>query len=119
MTTRAADLEKSPFPRFKTPAYRYIRATDAIPTIDAVANVADPIVKVKLFNPTGIGTWYIAAYDPETRVAFGAAHLFEYEIGDFSMAELTEIRGLMGLPIERDLHWTPKPLSECGKAHGG
>jgi len=26
---------------------------------------------VKLFNPTGIGTWYLSELNPETNVAFG------------------------------------------------
>jgi hypothetical protein len=34
------------------------------------------------------------------------------ELGDFSLAELESARGPMGLPIERDLHWTPKTLKE-------
>ena len=25
---------------------------------------------VKLFNPTGLGTWYLSELDPETNVAF-------------------------------------------------
>jgi Protein of unknown function (DUF2958) len=112
-TTQSRDLECSPFQR--RPAYRYIRGTDRLPTPETVG--PDPLARVKLFNPTGTGTWYLAAYDPETRVAYGAAHLFDYEMGDISMNELTTFRGRFGLPIERDLHWTPRPLSECQAFH--
>jgi hypothetical protein len=62
---------------------------------------------VRLFNPTGIGTWWIAAYDPDTHIAWGVAELHERETGPFSMDELTEFRGRFGLSIERDLHYRP------------
>jgi len=94
-----------------TPAYWYIRLTDNLPRTDEAHEQQDPMVKVKLFNPTGIGTWWIAGYDPETGLAWGAAELFEREVGDFSMHELIAVRGLMGLPLERDLHWAPRMLS--------
>jgi Protein of unknown function (DUF2958) len=109
MTTK--DLERSTFQN--RPAYRYIRASDHLPTREPDR----PIAVVKLFNPTGVGTWYLTAYDPETRVASGSAHVHEYELGDFSMAELTAFRGRFGLPLERDLHWTPRPLSQCDELH--
>lgn len=107
----ATDLERSTFQN--KPAYRYLRTSDALPTLDASRETEDPMALVKLFNPTGAGTWYIAAYDPETRTAYGAAHLFEFELGDIYLPELVEFRGRFGLPIERDLHWTPRPLSQC------
>ncbi|KKK73645.1 hypothetical protein LCGC14_2891750 [marine sediment metagenome] len=37
---------------------------------------------------------------------------FEKEYGTFSMQELVEHRGQLGLPIERDIHWKPRPLKE-------
>ena len=97
----------------KRPCYRYIRESDKLPTIDATREVADPIAKVKLFDPTGSWTWFIAGYDPETRRAYGLVSGFEDECGDIDMSELVAIRGQFGLPIERDLYWEPRPLSEC------
>ena len=106
-----ADLEVSRFQ--KRPAYRYIRAADGLPATSAVN--ADSLALVKLFNPTGAGTWYLAGYDPQDRVAWGLADLgMEPEYGCIGMEELVEFRGRFGLPIERDLHWTPRPLRECG-----
>ena len=104
-----ADLEASTFQ--KRPCYRYIRESDKLPTIAATREVADPIAKVKLF--TGSWTWFIAGYDPETRRAYGLVSGFEDETGDIDMPELVNIRGQFGLPIERDLYWEPRPLSEC------
>lgn len=98
------DIEKSTFQN--KPAYRYIRASDHVPTVDG------KVALIKLFNPTGAGTWYIAEYDPKTRIAYGAAKIHEFEYGLFSMEELVNFRGRFGLPLERDLGWTPCPLLE-------
>ena len=98
------DLEVSTFQ--KRPAYRYIRASDHVPAENGT------MALVKLFDPTGAGTWYIAEYDPETRIAYGAAKIHEFEYGSFSMEELVNYRGRYGLPIERDLGWKPCPLGD-------
>ncbi len=105
------DLEASTFQ--KRPAYRYIRKADNVPAIGATREESDPLARIKLFNPTGSWTWYVVEYDPETRIVFGLVDGSEREAGDFSMAELVELRGQFGLPIERDLYWEPRPLSEC------
>lgn len=95
------------------PCYRYIRNADNLPTYDGLSGTYEEIVcRVKLFNPSGAGTWWIAAYDPDTCVAWGVAELFEREVGDFSMVELGELRGRFGLPIERDLYYKPKTVAE-------
>ena len=105
----SADLERSTFQN--KPAYRYLRASDGLPQLGT--STPDPIARVKLFNPTGAGSWYIAEYDPETRTAYGASSIYEFELGYISLQELVDFRGRFGLPIERDLHWEPRPLSEC------
>lgn len=99
------------------PAYRYIRKADRLPTYDqldeADGHTFDNILcKVRLFNPTGIGTWWIAAFDPDTEIAWGVAELHCREVGSFSMRELAEYRGQFGLPIERDLHFRPVTISD-------
>ena len=108
--TRGTDLEASTFQ--KRPCYRYIRKADKLPDL---RSEADPIIaRVKLFNPAGRWTWYIAEYDPETRTAYGLVVGECTETGYIDMAELVDFRGSpFGLPIERDLSFTPKPLSEC------
>ena len=93
------------------PAYRYLRVSDQLPHPDTLG--PDPVARVKLFNPGGAGTWWIAGYDPETQVGYGAAEIHEFELGSIDLAELVAFRGRFGLPIERDLHWTPRPLSQC------
>ena len=108
-----ADLEASTFQ--KRPCYRYIRTSDKLPTYDELADIGNKAVaKVKLFDPTGSWTWYVVAYDPKTRTAWGLVDGFEKEWGPFSMEELIAVRGRFGLPIERDLYWEPRPLSALG-----
>jgi len=68
---------------------------------------------VKLFNPAGIGTWYLSELDPERNVAFGLCCLHEKELGYVSIEELKDFRGRFGLGIERDKFFTPKTLEEC------
>ena len=59
-------------------------------------------VVVKLFNPTGIGTWYLTELNPYTNIAFGLAEIHEKEIGYVDIAELESLKLPMGLKIERD-----------------
>ena len=60
-------------------------------------------VVVKLFNPTGIGTWYISEMDPETEIMFGLCCVHDKELGNITLKELKELRTPpLGLGIERD-----------------
>lgn len=72
--------------------------------------------EVKLFNPTGVGTWYLSELDPETNVAFGLCEIHEKELGYVNLDELSEFKGQFGLGIERDKYFTPKTLEECKNA---
>jgi Protein of unknown function (DUF2958) len=100
---------------FTTPAYAYIRVSDKLPTTDAAYAEEDPLLLVRLFNPTGIGTWWLAGYDPSDGRAYGVAELFEREVGDFMMPELVALRGIFRLPIERTLGWEPRRMSDVMK----
>jgi len=105
------------------PAYQYIRKADKLPTYDQLSeadgHTFDNIVcRVRLFNPTGVGTWWIAAFDPETEIAWGVAEIECREVGSFSMQELVEFRGLFGLPIERDCHYRPMTIAAIVNGEG-
>ena len=75
---------------------------------------------VKLFNPSGIGTWFLSELNPNDNVAFGLC-CFEFEeLGYVSLEELKSLKTPFGLGIERDLHFksNKKTLDECRtKAH--
>jgi hypothetical protein len=59
----------------------------------------------------GSWTWWATEFDGEDTF-FGLVEGFEKELGYFSLSELENTKGPLGLPIERDLHWQPKPLDE-------
>lgn len=68
----------------------------------------DPLPVVKLFTPDAGATWLLTEIDPDApEIAFGLADLgmgFP-EIGRVSLVELSEVRGMLKLPIEQDLHF--------------
>lgn len=70
----------------------------------------DFVPVVKLFTPDAGATWLLTEIDPDDPdVAFGLCDLgvgFP-ELGNVSLAELAEVRGRLGLPVERDLHFRP------------
>jgi len=99
-----------------------------LPPLYATEYAKDPICHVKLFAPVGHWTWYLMEYDPARKVAFAFVVGHVNELGYVSIAELQSIKvrsGIIvngekvtfGLPIERDLYWTPKPLSQVRELH--
>ena len=86
----------------------------ALPTNDDTAHlgIEELTVQVKLFNPSGIGTWWLYSYDADTEIAYGYCDLGFPELGAVSLAELKAHRGAFGLGIERDRHFSPTPLRE-------
>lgn len=71
---------------------------------------------VKLFTPDGGATWLLSETEPDDPdIAFGLCDLglgFP-ELGSVRISVLMAHRGRLGLPIERDLHFTANaPLSE-------
>ena len=84
-----------------------------LPPLGSTSEQIDPIAVVKFFNPTGLGTWWAVEFDPDSGIFFGKADLGFPELGTFSLKELQSYKGPMGLGIERDIHFRPKPLSKC------
>ena len=63
---------------------------------------------VKLFTPDAGCTWLLVAIDPDDPdIAYGLCDLGLgcAEIGSVSIAEIKSVRGAVGLPPERDLHF--------------
>jgi len=78
-------------------------------------DVRDPIVICKFFNPCGQSTWWATEYNPKNKEFFGFVNLMGEEFaewGSFSMKELEEIILPFRLKIERDLYFTPQPISK-------
>jgi hypothetical protein len=64
---------------------------------------------VKLFTPDGNATWLLTELNPDIDLAFGLCDLGlgQPELGYVSLLELAAVRGPLGLPLERDLHFAP------------
>lgn len=67
------------------------------------------IAPVKFFTPDSNWTWFASEFDGDDTF-FGLVVGFEAELGYFSLKEMQTVRGPLGLPIERDLHYEPKTL---------
>ena len=74
--------------------------------------VRDPIIIAKYFTPDSCWSWYATEYDADQQLFFGLVHGLDFELGYFSLIELEEARGSLGLPVERDLHFDECRLSE-------
>ena len=83
-----------------------------IPALRTTEHEPDPTAHVKWFTPDSSWTWYVVEYDPGERICYGLVDGLEAELGYFSLAEIEHIRGPLGLPVERDLYWSPTPLSQ-------
>lgn len=85
-----------------------------IPKLYSQENAKDPVVYAKYFTPDSSWTWYVLEFDGKDTF-FGYVDGFEQELGYFGLSELESVKGPLGLEIERDLYWKPKPLSEVKK----
>ncbi|MDA7417114.1 DUF2958 domain-containing protein [Xenophilus arseniciresistens] len=68
----------------------------------------DPAPVVKLFTPDAGATWLLTQVDPdEPDHAFGLCDLGLGcpEMGWVSLAEVADLRGPLGLPVERDVYF--------------
>ncbi|KRR14919.1 transposase [Bradyrhizobium jicamae] len=81
--------------------------------VNALHPDADHPRVVKLFMPDGAATWHLTECDPDDPDRlFGLCDLglgFP-ELGYVSLAEITELRGKLGLPVERDEHFVADRL---------
>jgi hypothetical protein len=89
-----------------------------LPKLYSQEEVKDPVVHVKFFTPTSSWTWYATEYDSKTRIFYGWVVGLEKEFGEFSLDELESVKGPLGLGVERDIHFRPRPLSEVMKKEG-
>lgn len=88
------------------------------------ANSTDPDCILKFFTPDAQWTWYCTEGKKEKYLVGGKEEWTffgkvvsdmcpEGELGYTALSELMKVRGALGLPVERDMHWNPKPLSQC------
>lgn len=88
---------------------------EALPPLYSMDGMGmDAVAHVKFFGG-GRGTWYATEFDGEdTFFGYVVSPLGADcdELGYFSLSELMSVRfPPFGLPIERDMHFRPAPLS--------
>ncbi len=90
----------------------------------------DALAQVKFFTPDAGWTWYASEgssvdedgyYDTNKEKVdfyfFGLVVGHETEWGYFALSELEQVKGPLGLPIERDVDFEPKTLRELKAMH--
>ena len=83
-------------------------STDGVPAEEK--NLA-----VKFFTPDANWTWYVVEGEKQEDgdwLFFGLVDGFEKEWGYFTLNELKSVRGVFGLPVERDLYIGNPLMSE-------
>lgn len=101
-----------------------------LPPLYSQQNEQDPLVICKFFHPLSRMTWYAIEGSPVDEdgyfdtdkkkvdfLFFGWVYSDFPELGYFSLSEMEAVK-IMGLRMERDLHFTPKKLSEVKREHG-
>lgn len=85
--------------------------------------IGDHIPVVKLFTPDAQCTWLLSEIVPSDELlAFGLCDLGlgAPELGFVSLDDLAELRGRMGLPIEKDIGFTGKyPITKYAEMARG
>lgn len=82
-----------------------------VPFLYATEDQPDPLVMAKFFTPDSNWTWFLTETDGHD-LCFGLVDGLEAELGYFSLEELRDLRGPLGLQVERDLWFEPTPLSQ-------
>jgi hypothetical protein len=112
---------------FRTPAYRYIREKDRLPDLAAFEADPESLCKVRLFLTGSRFAFYVYAIEdispaPVARPSSRDILLYGVcqsplgrdcdECGPIRASEILEMRNFMGLPVERDLWFTPISIDE-------
>jgi hypothetical protein len=90
-----------------------------LPPLYSQEQVEDPMVVVKFFTPDSSWTWFIleGSEQPDGDWMFFCkvvSHICpEGELGYVLLSQLEEVKGALGLGVERDLYFTSKPMSQC------
>jgi len=90
-----------------------------LPPLYSQDEVEDPVCNLKFFTPDAGWTWHLVE-GPEQedghRLFFSkviSPMCPDGELGYVLLSQLKQVRGGLGLPVERDLWWEAKPLSQC------
>jgi len=90
--------------------------TAKLPILYSQENEEDPMVICKFFAIWTKWTWYGIEFDGED-LFFGYVAGDFPELGYFRLSELQELKGPLGLKIERDMYFKAQPLSKIKALH--
>ena len=111
-------MKSHPLDRVRGHELLFVSVARKIPVLYANENTPDPIAQVKLFSPYSGAVWFLTEYNLDEGLAFGWADM-GMDGGELGYIDLNELAGAnrRGLPlVERDLCWSPRPLSEAKKS---
>jgi len=74
----------------------------------------EAVAYCKFFTPDAQWTWYATEFDGQDTF-YGYVIGICPEFGYFCLSQLRQVRGGLGLPVERDRFFEPTPLSELVK----
>ena len=92
---------------------------ETIPALYSQDDVADPLCVLKIFSPDAGWTWYIVegSKQEDGDWLFFAKVISpmcpDGEFGYVLLSQLEQVKGSLGLPVERDLYFTTKKINEC------
>ena len=94
-----------------------------LPKLYETENVpqGEKIAYVKFFTPDSSWSWYVLEGQEQQDgdfLLFCWVVGLEREFGYVSLRELESLRGPLGLPVERDLHFKSRSLKEVMAFHG-
>jgi hypothetical protein len=97
-----------------SPAYDLVPAVIAgiIPGHGYTINDVFVTAYLKWFTPDADWTWYVTELDPDKGICYGVVSGLETEWGTFTLQEVQQVRGSLGLPVERDLHFEPTLIAD-------
>jgi hypothetical protein len=84
---------------------------DMLPKLGETSEQENPLAVVKFFYPDFSWTWYGIEFDGSD-IFYGLVDGDVKEFGTFSLRELMENRGKLGLEIERDFYFSPTPAKD-------
>ena len=88
-----------------------------LPPLESQQGVEDPLVLCSFFLPDAPWHWYPIEFDGDDTFFGLVTSVFGQELCTFCLSGLQMTRGFFGMAVERDLFFSPKPLSEVRKLH--
>ena len=77
------------------------------------SDMDNQFIVAKFFDPCGTWSWYLMNQDPDdSDYLWGIVKGNEIEVGSFSLSELQNYKGSLGIGIERDLYFMPINATE-------